>query len=189
VGDLWSALIAALALLGGGDSASARCDVGGRPEYFVPGGDAVLLGCARLGVSGKRVEFSTNRARIDGKSELCINPAYGRGRFIPSLCKIDPSRFAVRDAGQPRGYRHVIWGTAPRETSRVTAGYTRAAIFRSARFAVFVVELPLAAASGPVTVTAEGSPHDRARHLLIPAEEEDAGVGLEAVAGVVAQRR
>jgi hypothetical protein len=158
------------------------CDVGGRPGYFVPSETPpALLGCARLGLSGKRVEFSGSLSRVDGAFELCINPAYsGRGRrgfFIPSLCKLSPppSRFAVRDARQPRqgvrGYRYVIWGTAPRATREVVArfasGSARAAVFRvpSRRapwsfgerpFGLFVLELPTAAACGTVTVTGDG---------------------------------
>ncbi len=65
-----------------------------------------------------------------------------------------------------RGYELVIWGTAEAATSGVTARYNagtaRAAVFdvpssRGERaFSLFVVELPLAAASAPVTVVGEG---------------------------------
>ena len=37
------------------------CEVGSRPDYYVPGDPPVaILGCARLKVSGKPVELSTN---------------------------------------------------------------------------------------------------------------------------------
>jgi hypothetical protein len=51
-------------------STPARSDIGERPDYFVPGparGPLALLGCARLGVSGKPVEFSGNLARLDAR--------------------------------------------------------------------------------------------------------------------------
>ena len=165
------------------DSVPIRCDVGERPRYFVPADSPpALLGCARLGVSRKRVDFSGSLSRIDGEYYLCIDPAYsGRGRrgfFIPGLCTLDqrPSRFAIRDAGQPRqgvrGYRYVIWGTAPRATPGILARFDSvtagAAVFKvpsrrapwtfgKAPFALFVVELPLAAACGSVTLVREGS--------------------------------
>lgn len=163
-------------------SVPARCDVGGRPGYFVPrppGSRLALLGCARLGTSGKRVEFSGHRDRIDGERVVSINPAYsGRGRrgsFIPAFALEPPlSRFAVRDAAQPRqavrGYAYVIWGTTRASTARVVArsraGRARAAVFRAGSqlagdlreppFGLFVVELPLAAACGTVTLRADG---------------------------------
>ena len=158
---------------------SAACAAGDRPDYFVPGADrrpALLLGCARLGVSRKRVEFSVQLGRIDGQSYLCVNAAYtGRGRrgfYIPSLCKLDPppARFAVRDVAQPRqgvrGYALVIWGTAPPATRAVRARFGGEAAaagvfavptklsrrFGEPPFSVFVVELPLRAACAPMTV-------------------------------------
>ena|SRR5215216_6180374 len=156
----------------------ARCAVGERPDYFVPGpadGPLALLGCARLGVSGKRVEFSGNLAHLDGGCHACINPAYSgrgqRGLYIPAICKLEPplSRFAVRDAGQPRqgvrGYGYVIWGTAGAAThlvARFMGGTAQAAVMRvgpglAARFgespfSLFVVELPLSAACAAITV-------------------------------------
>jgi hypothetical protein len=157
----------------------AECAVGKRPDYFVPGDDrrpTVLVGCAGLGVSRKRVEFSVNLGRIDGEDHLCVNAAYtGRGRpgfYIPAICKLDPppARFAVRDVAQPRqgvrGYALVIWGTAPPATTAVNARFRRtaaaAAVFtvpakRSRRFgerpfSLFIVELPLRAACVPITV-------------------------------------
>ncbi len=161
------------------ETLSADCAIGNHPDYFVPGGDrppALLVGCARLGVSGKRAEFSVDFARIDRESHLCVNPAYtGRGRrgfYIPALCTLDPppARFAVRNVGQPRqgvrGYALVIWGTAPPATSAVSArfgeGAGAAAVFGvpaklSRRFgeppfSLFVVELPLRAACAAITV-------------------------------------
>jgi hypothetical protein len=164
------------------DSAPIRCRVGERPGYFVPAhSPPALLGCARLGQSGKRVDFSGSLDRIDGDMHLCINPAYSgrgqRGIYIPGLCKLNPrpSRFAVRDASQPRQavdrYEYVIWGTAPRRTeeifARFASGTARAAIFRvpstrapwtfgTTPFALFVVELPLAAACGTVAIDGDG---------------------------------
>lgn len=164
-------------------STAAPCNVGERPDYFVPGparSPLALLGCARLGVSGKPVEFSGNLARIDGEFHFCINPAYRRraqrGFFIPGICKLDPrpSQFAVRYAAQPRqgvrGYAFVIWGTAGASTSDVVArfneGRARGAVLKVRRklarkfdeppFSLFVLELPLRAACAPVTVS-EGS--------------------------------
>lgn len=162
------------------ESVSTRCDVGERPDYYVPGapdGPLALLGCARLGVSGKQVEISGNMDRIDGMLHMCFNPAYsGHDRYIPAICMLDPppSRFAIRDAGQPRqgvrGYEFVIWGTAAASTSDVVAsfnaGRARAAVFKvrsklarsfgEPPFGLFVFELPLAAACGSVTVRTEG---------------------------------
>lgn len=175
-------LAAALGLIGGGQAAPVettplRCQVGERPGYFVPGaagGRPVLLGCARLGVSGRRVEFSGDQAVIDGVRHACINPAYSRGLFIPALCPAQLSRFAVHSAAQPRqgvrGYAFVIWGTAGASTevtARFTGGTARATVFkvgpRLARFlgespfTLFVVELPLSAACATVTVAANGA--------------------------------
>jgi hypothetical protein len=161
----------------------ARCDVGGRPGYFVPGpvgGRLALLGCARLGVRGKRVEFSGNLDEIDGARHACINAAYSgrgrRGQFIPSICGLEPplARFAVRAAAQPRqgvrGYAFVIWGTAGASTdvtARFAGGTARSAVidvpaplarsFGEPPFSLFVMELPLAAGCAPVTVAGEGA--------------------------------
>ena len=164
------------------DSVPIRCRVGERPDYFVPAHTPpALLGCARLGQSGKRVDFSGALDRVDGDMHLCINPAYSgrgqRGIYIPGLCKLNPrpSRFAVRDAGQPRQavdrYEYVIWGTAPRATAEIVArfdsGTANAAIFKvpstrapwtfgTSPFALFVVELRLAAACGTVVIDGDG---------------------------------
>ena len=163
------------------ETTRADCAVGQRPGYFVPGPAATLLGCARLGVSGKRVEFSGNVADIDGGRHACVNPAYSgrgqRGLFIPSKCMFAPalSRFAVRDAAQPRqgvrGYAYVIWGTAGAATevvARFNGGTARAAVFSvgpglarrfgESAFRLFVLELPLSAACGPVAVAGERIP-------------------------------
>jgi len=166
------------------ESRRVRCDVGKPPDYFVPGGGPgsplALLGCARLGVSGKQVEFSGDVARIGRTRSSCINPAYNgrgqRGIYIPTICALEPplSRFAVRDADQPRqavrGYAFVIWGTTGAATevvARFKGGTARAAVFKVRRelartfdeppFGLFVVELPLSAACVPITVVAEGS--------------------------------
>lgn len=164
------------------ESTLVTCAVGERPDYFVPADSPpALLGCARLAVSGKRVEFSGTLARIDGGFHLCINPAYNgrgqRGIFIPAICKLEPapSEFAIRAAGQPRqgvrGYEYVVWGTAAAGTSDVVAhsnaGRARASVFQvpsdrapwsfgESPFSLFVVELPLAAACGSVTVARDG---------------------------------
>ena len=161
------------------ETLSAACPIGDRPDYFVPGADrrpALLVGCARLGVSHKRAEFSLNLGRIDGEAHLCVNPAYtGRGRrgfYIPALCKLDPppARFAVRDIHQPRqgvrGYALVVWGTAPAATAAVSARFGHATAvaavfnvpaklsrrFGEPPFSLFIVELPLRAACAPITV-------------------------------------
>ncbi len=169
-------LLAAGVLLGDcgrlSETVAAHCDVGDRPGYFVPSGSPpVLIGCARLGVSGKRVEFSTHPDRIDGEPYVCINPTYGpRGRFIPAICTRHPppSNFRVHDSSQPRqgvrGYAFVIWGTAPAGTDRVVAragsARARAVLFTVPRsptgppFGVFVLELPLSAACEEITVVA-----------------------------------
>ena len=154
------------------ETVPATCDVGGKPGYFVPASTPpVLIGCARLGVSGKRVELSGSRARIDGRSHACVDPAYGpRGRYIPGICVRAPSRLLIRDASRPRqgvsGYAFVVWGTAPASTAgvvvRSNAGRARAAVFDASRisrqppFAVFVAELPLPVACGDITVVATG---------------------------------
>jgi hypothetical protein len=160
----------------------ARCAVGERPGYFVPGpadSRLALLGCARLGLSGKRVEFSGNVARLDGDLHSCVNPAYSgrgqRGLYIPAICKLEPplTRFAVRGASQPRqgvrGYAYVIWGTAGGSShvvARFGGGTAQAAVLRvgpelarslgESPFSVFVTELPLSAACAPVTVAGDG---------------------------------
>lgn len=164
------------------ESTLAPCAVGERPDYFVPGpadSPLALLGCARLGVSGKRVEFSGNLAHLDGERHVCVNPAYSgrgqRGLYIPAICKLEPplARFAVRDAAQPRqgvrGYAYVIWGTAGASTdvvARFTGGTAQAAVFRvgpklarnfgESPFGLFVIELPLSAACATVTVAGKG---------------------------------
>jgi hypothetical protein len=118
------------------------------------------------------------RARIDGAEHLCVNPAYSGGRFIPAICKLEPpvSEFAVRDASQPRhgakGYSYIVWGTAGRAKSvvaRFDGGIAHGAQivvdvdadaardYGADRFMLFVVELPLSAACGPVTVEADGT--------------------------------
>jgi hypothetical protein len=155
----------------------SSCDVGARPDYFVPGDEpAALLGCVRLPVSGQLLEFSGNRAGLDGARHLCINPAFGAGRFIPAICKLDPpvSQFSVRDAMQPRqgvgGYSYVIWGTAGTAQSvaatfeggvapaaRLVVPPEVARRYGVARFTLFVVELPLSAACASVSIEAEGA--------------------------------
>lgn len=163
----------------------AQCQ-GGRgpgqaPAYRVPHNAALtnvtLLGCARLPVSGKRIEFSGNVSRIGvgGPLVACINPAYNRGATVQGLCKAAPpfSRFGVR-YGAPRGtivegYGLVVWGTQPsrrRVDVRFLGGVSRAAVLNVPRtapelerlvdvpFSIFAAELPLSAACHPITVTA-----------------------------------
>jgi len=166
-------------------STKAICKVGQRPEYFVPADNPLaLLGCARLGVSHKPVEFSANLERLEHQSTLCFNPAYsGRGNpgmYIPARCTLDPpTTFRVIEAGHPeqgvRGYELVIWGTAPASTKDVEArfrdGVGRAALFKVGEplardfgersFSLFVVELPLGAACAPITVKRRGPGTDQ----------------------------
>jgi hypothetical protein len=135
----------------------SRCDIGGRPDYFVPGGDdgpLAIIGCARLGASGKPVEFSADYERIGGEDHVCLSPAYGGrgqlGTYIPTACVRDPgsSGLGVVSTEIPsqgvRGYGLVIWGTAGPSTWIVHAGYGR----RETRAAVFPVRRPLADAVG-----------------------------------------
>jgi hypothetical protein len=153
----------------------AECAVGKRPGYFVPGDAArptLLVGCARLGLSRKRIEFSLNLGRIGRETHVCVNPAFtgrgSRGFYIPAICKLNPppARFAVRDLVRPRagtrGYELVVWGTAPPATTavivRVGRRTARAAVFAvpaglarrygERPFDLFVVELPLRDAPG-----------------------------------------
>jgi hypothetical protein len=161
-----------------------RCDIGGRPDYGVPGtfeAPLAIIGCARLGLSMKPVEFSANDERFDGKDYVCLNPAYrdtsGLGAYIPDACEPEPisRRLVVVAAEVPsqgvRGYQLVIWGTAAPST-RVVAHYegerTGAAVFtvrgRLARaagaarpFSVFVVELDPRVAPCSVLLRATGA--------------------------------
>jgi hypothetical protein len=137
----------------------SRCDIGGRPDYFVPGGDdgpSAIIGCARLGASGKPVEFSADYERIGRNDHVCISPAYrGRGQlgiYIPTACVRDPvSRrlnvvgIEIPDQGV-RDYGLVIWGTAGPSVRIVHAGYD--ATGGETRAAVFSVRRPLAQAVG-----------------------------------------
>src|SRR5215207_8435765 len=105
-------------------TSQTRCEVGERPNYFVPGGNDgpfAIIGCARLGVSGKAVEFSADDERIGRKDHVCLDPAYrGRGElgnYIPAVCVRDPvSRkpevISVEIPRQAvRGYQLVMWGS------------------------------------------------------------------------------
>jgi len=161
-----------------------RCEVGERPRYFVPGGDdgpLAIIGCARLGASGRPVEFSVNSERIARWAHVCVNPAYrGRGQlgiYIPARCTTNPvpASLDVGSADVPdqavRGYQLVLWGTADASIRTVVArhglGETAAAVFavgpRLARtvgakrpFSVFVVELSPEAACERILVRANG---------------------------------
>ena len=161
---------------------TSSCATGERPGYFVPGGDAAIIGCVHLGVSGKPVELSANSERIGGKHHLCLNPAYrGRGKlgiYIPARCAEDSKlrELAVLDVDVPRqavrGYELVIWGTVPPSTRELVArhrgGRTRGAVLPVSRglarkigapvaFSAFVVELPIAAACHAIRLRAVGS--------------------------------
>jgi len=160
---------------------SKGCAIGERPGYYVPGGPPnrplALLGCARLPVSGERVEFSAETTSINGSDELCINLAFGDQWFVRTVCKLAPSapRFSVRDAVAPadlrglesslEGYGYVIWGTlgdASDVTIRYDRGTAKAAVldvpaelarrFGQEPFALFVAELPLSAGCAALTV-------------------------------------
>jgi hypothetical protein len=152
----------------------ASCDVGARPDYFVPAdGPSVVVGCAVLPLSGRRVEFSVD---VERGGHLCVNPAYGDGAFIPAICRLHPplTQLAIRDAMQPRqgvdGYGFVVWGTAGDARAvrvRFDSGAVRAALLpvpeEIARehgedpFTLFVAELPPTAA-GAVTAEAVSRP-------------------------------
>ncbi len=162
-----------------------RCDIGGQPDYYIPkpvDAPLAIIGCARLGLSMKPVEFSANGERIDGKAYVCLNPAYRDtrrlGAFIPAACEPEPisRRLVVVAAAVPRqgvrGYRLVIWGTAAPSTRRVVAHYegerTETAVFTvrgplgpaagAARpFSVFVVELDPRVAPCSVLLRAAGA--------------------------------
>jgi hypothetical protein len=168
-----------------------HCDIGGRPEYYVPKpveSPLAIIGCARLGVSAKPVEFSADYERIDGRDYVCLNPAYrGRGNrgrpsfYIPNACIREPLSIRpdvvgaeVPDQGV-HGYQLVIWGIAGSSTRHVVARYngieTEAAVFAVRRplaraagatrpFSVFVVELSRETAF-PVLVCADDASRRR----------------------------
>ena len=140
-----------------GPTSERPCEVGERPDYFVPGGEGgpfAIIGCAELGVSGKPVEFSADFERIGRDDFVCIDPAYrGRGQmgiYIPTTCVRDPvsKRLDVVDAGIPSqavsGYRLVIWGTADSATRKVVAHYEGG----KATAAVFTLDRVLASSAG-----------------------------------------
>jgi hypothetical protein len=160
----------------------ARCAVGERPRYYVPSDPPLaLVGCARLGTGGRRVEFSASMSRIGRERHSCIDPAYGRGAYIPGMCAFQTplTSFAIRDAAQPsqgvRGYGFVIWGTAgdaDRVVARFDGGRAPAAIldvpaelarrFGEPPFRLFVTELPPRAACHWIDV-ARGNAVERVR--------------------------
>jgi hypothetical protein len=163
------------------------CAVGARPDYFVPAQSRpVIIGCARLTTSGRRIEMSANRERIGGDNHVCVHPAYrGRGEmgfYIPTVCPEDPvarrpavihaldGRYGAKDWGV-RGYEYVVWGTGDVSTSAITlhhrGGEAAAALFRvdqrlasalgaTRPFTVFIAELPSLSACEPVGIAAEG---------------------------------
>lgn len=170
------------------------CAVGKAPTYFVPGEPATIIGCAKLGASGKQVELSTSPEVIEGRSYTCINPAYAgrgqRGIYIPTVC--DGERrvqgVSVLDASRPEqsveGFGFVVWGVAQDSATSVTlqwsGGRTRAARFRACArgmrsrpagpFQVWVAELPRGARCDIVGVLASmpARPPARARALVPP---------------------
>lgn len=146
----------------------------------------MIIGCARLTTSGRRIELSAHRERIGGDEHVCINSAYrGRGEigfYIPSVCPEDPvgrrpavmnavdGRYGAKDWGV-RGYEYVVWGTGDVSTSAITlrhrGGEAAAALFRidqrlastlgaTRPFIVFIAELPSLSACEPVSIAAEG---------------------------------
>lgn len=169
------------------------CAVGQRPTYFVPapaGDPPTLIGCARLPVSNRRVEFSAQREVVGGSKTTCINPAYGGGAYIPTVCRLDPrlASFAVRNIGvpgrRPSGYGYVIWGTTKAAADvlvRFNGGVARAAAFEVSTplarsfgekpFGVFIAELPESARCSPVTVESDES----TREISIPECTRDRG--------------
>ena len=85
------------------DILSADCAIGKHPDYFVPGGDrppALLVGCARFGVSDKRAEFSVDLGRIDGEfpplREPGLHRAWSAGLLHPCVLQARPSSSAFR---------------------------------------------------------------------------------------------
>ena len=97
-------------------TAETRCQVGRPPDYFVPKPEKsplATIGCARLGVSSKPVEFSANSERIGRRGHVCLNPAYGdrgrRGLYIPAACVRAPvsRRLDVVSVEVPRGHNGV----------------------------------------------------------------------------------
>jgi len=167
--------------------------VGERPNYFVPGGNDgpfAIIGCARLGVSGKAVEFSADDERIGRKDHVCLDPAYrGRGElgnYIPAVCVRDPvSRkpevISVEIPRQAvRGYQLVMWGSVAPSTRQVVARYqgeeTSAAVFpvmpslaravgATRPFSVFVVEFYPEAACSRVRIRSDGASPPRTTRI------------------------
>lgn len=161
-----------------------ECDVGERPEYFVPGERATIVGCARLSVSDGPVELSVQPDppdRFYRRRSVCVNPAYpGRGSkgfYIPAHCTDAVDRFRVfehpRVVGDQPGvsnrYELVLFGTAPPRTRSVRIGFVdgsaEAAVSEVSRalarkagasgpFSVYIAELPLAAACKRISVEA-----------------------------------
>jgi hypothetical protein len=168
-----------------GPTIPSACELGEPPGYFVPGPDAddplAIIGCARLGPSGKPIEFTAHAEQIVREAHICVNAAYrGRGQlgiYIPSVCPLNPVPRGVRvlSARIPRQavrrYELVIWGTTGASTRHVVArhhlGATAAAVFRVNRqlaravgakrlFSVFVVELAPEAGCQAIRVDAQG---------------------------------
>jgi hypothetical protein len=178
---LAGALLAFLALLASPATvATPACERGRAPSYFVPhDGPIAIVGCVRLGVSGRPVELSASSERSGRADRLCVHPAYrGRGRlgiYIPAHCRMPAAADELRivDTQVPRqavrGYELVVWGTAPVATRRVVAyhpgGQATAAVLpvrrdlarrlgAPAAFSVFVAELPVGADGHPIDVRA-----------------------------------
>jgi len=162
-----------------GGAVKARwCEIGSRPDYFVPADKPpVVFGCARLAAGDKTVELSANAESVGSRLNVCINPAYpGRGSdgsYIPASCLSQPvpKQLRVVDASEPgsgrSAYEFVIWGTAgvASRTVMATSGdqAARAAVFpiepplakeigAEKPFSVFIVELPLEASCEEVTI-------------------------------------
>ena len=158
-----------------GQVARARCETGAPPGYYVPHredlGPVARVICARLPVSGESLEFSLTRARISGEIHPCLHAAYDEGEHISTTCARESlSHYAVRGVGEARrswgDYAYVLWGTAGRPVSavqlRYAGGFASATVFRVdqdladsfgvRRLDIWVAELPLAAACGPVVL-------------------------------------
>lgn len=147
-----------------------------QPNYYVPHRknltQPVRVVCARLPFSGERVDFIGTRTRIGGEIESCLHAAYSDGERQTATCRNVPPlhKYAVRRIGDARrewgDYKYVIWGTAGRPVSAVTlrfaGGFASATVFRvdgdlarqfgERRLDIWVAELPLAAACGPVVI-------------------------------------
>jgi hypothetical protein len=186
------------------------CDIGGRPDYFVPGGPkAVIIGCLRLLSSGRTVEFTADSEHIARGRYVCLNPAYPargrrRGSYIPNVCvkRAHSRRFGVINAKVPpqgvEGYSLVLWGTGPAGLDRIGVqfrrGRTRAEVLDVDRsiateiglrkpFSVFVAELPKDSACDEIVIEVDGRRADRIRSRSEPCRKTVCDALITALAG------